>query len=193
MNTIIDGVDYGPLAQLIGRWVGNKGLDNAPDNQANPDKTAFQDELIFIPCGPAENAEEQQLVSVRYHHRVRKLENGRIFHDQIGHWIYEKSTQTIMHSLTIPRGVCVLAGGTFRQEADQSAVFAVKADAESPDYGIVQSPFMLEKAKTLAFEMTMKVRADCLSYHEITTLYIYGKHFEHTDQSELSRVVYEQD
>ena len=42
MSTIIDEVDYGPLAQLIGTWVGNRGLDIAPDGNSNPDKTGFQ-------------------------------------------------------------------------------------------------------------------------------------------------------
>jgi hypothetical protein len=31
MNQIIDGIDYGPLAQLLGKWVGDKGIDKAPD------------------------------------------------------------------------------------------------------------------------------------------------------------------
>ncbi len=98
MNSIIDEVNYGPLAQLIGKWVGNKGLDNAPDANPDPDKTEFTDEVVFTVAGSAENAEEQNLVSIKYHHVVRKLENGPIFHDQIGHWIYEKSTNIIMYS-----------------------------------------------------------------------------------------------
>jgi len=105
MSNNIDGIDYGPLFQLIGRWSGNKGLDVAPDAAANSDKSAYSDELIVTPSGPAENAEEQQLVSVKYHHLVRKKATGRVFHDQIGHWIYEASTGLIMHSLTIPRSV----------------------------------------------------------------------------------------
>jgi hypothetical protein len=59
------------------------------------------------------------LVAVKYHHVVRKNENGKIFHDQIGHWIYEPSTNLVMHSLTIPRGVCVLAGGTITENDNE--------------------------------------------------------------------------
>jgi len=163
MSSIIDDVDYGPLAQLIGKWVGTKGLDNAPDANANPDESAFTDEMVFTVAGPAENAEEQNLVSVKYHHVVRKLENGHIFHDQIGHWIYEKNTNIIIHSLSIPRAVCLL------------------------------SPFMLEKAKTKAFKMNLSVKNNELNYHEVTSLHIYGKDFEHIDKSTLFRVTYEQD
>ena len=31
MTTVIDGVDYGPLHQLIGSWRGEKGLDVSPE------------------------------------------------------------------------------------------------------------------------------------------------------------------
>lgn len=193
MSTIIDGINYGPLAQLIGKWIGNKGIDNAPDAEAKPDKTSYTDELIFTPSGPAENGEEQNLVSLRYHHTVRKLANGQIFHDQIGHWIYEPSTKIIMHSLTIPRGVCLLAGGIYKQEKDGSTLFSVKAEADSQTYGIVQSPFMLEKATTKAFHMNLTVSGNTLHYREITSLHIYGKDFEHEDESTLHKVIYEQD
>ena len=190
MSSIIDNVDYGPLAQLIGKWVGTKGLDNAPDANANPDETAFTDEIVFTVAGPAENAEEQNLVSIKYHHVVRKLENGHIFHDQIGHWIYEKTTNNIMHSLSIPRAVCLLAGGKY-QENNGISIFNVEANAGSETYGIVQSPFMLEKAKTKAFKMNLSVENNELNYHETTSLHIYGKDFEHIDKSTLFRVSYE--
>jgi hypothetical protein len=119
MNSIINEVDYGPLANLLGKWIGNKGLDNAPDANASSNKTLFTDEITFTVSGPVKNAEEQNLVSIKYHHIVRKLENGRIFHDQIGHWIYEKNTNTIMHSLSIPRAVCLLAGGKYIEDNGQ--------------------------------------------------------------------------
>lgn len=190
MSTTIDGIDYGPLAQLLGKWIGNKGLDNAPDANAAPDLSPFTDELTFTIDGPAENAEEQQLVSVKYHHVVRKLENGRIFHNQIGHWIYEPSTGLIMHSLSIPRAVCLLAGGEIQQK-DGETIFEVDAKAGSETFGIVQAPFMLEKAKTRAFHMRLSVKDDELSYEETMSLHIYGKDFEHVDKSTLTRVIYD--
>ncbi len=159
MNSIIDGVDYGPLTQLLGKWIGTRGLDTAPDINADPDKSAFADEITFTISGPAENAEEQHLVSVKYHHVVRKQENGLIFHNQIGHWIYEAATGLVMHSLTIPRAVCVLAGGTI-ETSDDETIFDVKAIAGSETFGIIQSPFMLEKAKTKAFHMRMCINVN---------------------------------
>lgn len=189
MSTIIDGVDYGPLHQLIGSWRGEKGLDVAPEPDGE-DKHAYYDEITFIPSGAAENAEEQNLVTVRYHQLVRKRNNGKVFHDQIGHWIYEPATGMIVHSLSIPRAVCLLAGGKLARNGDET-VLDVEATAGSDSFGIVQSPFMLEKAKTTAFRMILKISGDVLSYEETTSLDIYGRQFEHTDGCSLQRLVYD--
>ena len=192
MSVEIDGVDYGPLNGLIGRWVGVRGVDVAPDAEGQPDRTEFVDEMEFIQSGPAENAEEQQLVSLRYHHVVRKKENGKIFHDQIGHWIYEPATGLIMHSLTIPRAVVLLAGGKLIVN-DSGWVADVKATAGDNSFGIVQSPFMNKKAQTKAFEMSLTLAGDVLSYKETTYLHIYGVDFDHVDKSTLRKVTYDQD
>ena len=192
MTTEISGVDYGPLHALIGQWLGTRGMDVAPDANAQPDRTEFTDEIIFVPAGPAENAEEQELVSVRYHHTVRKTENGKIFHDQIGHWIYEPATGLIMHSLAIPRAVVLLAGGQL-SVSDTGWSANVRAESGDSAFGIVQSPFMLKKAKTRAFEMSLQLEGDLLTYEETTYLHIYGSDFDHVDKSSLRRVVYDQD
>ena len=189
MSTIINGVDYGPLHQLIGSWRGERGLDVAPEPDGT-DKEAYYDEITFTPSGPAENAEEQNLVSLRYHQVVRKRKNGRIFHDQIGHWIFEPTTGSVVHSLSIPRAVCLLAGGGVEQNGDET-IFNVEAKAGSESFGIAQSPFMLEKARTTAFSMTLIVAGDSLRYTETTSLEIYGRSFAHTDNCELQRVLYD--
>ena len=186
---VIDGVDYGPLGKLIGNWIGYKGLDKAPEPDGE-DKNPYTDTLTVEASGRSTNAEEQKLVAVRYRHVVRKQSNGEIFHDQIGHWLYEPATGTVMHSLTIPRGVVLLAGGK-AAEIENGFEFNVAAKAGDEDYGIVQSPFMLEKAKTKAFKMNMKVEGDTLSYEQTTSLFIYGRDFEHVDASVLRRDIYD--
>ena len=189
MSTTINGVDYGPLFQLIGSWRGEKGLDVAPEPDGE-DKHAYYDEFEITPAGAAENAEEQNLVCVKYHQVVRKRNNGKIFHDQIGHWIYEPTTGMIVHTLSIPRAVAVMAGGTLQQNGEET-IFEVEATAGSDSFGIVQSPFMLEKAKTTAFKMRLSISGDEMSYEETTSLDIYGRQFEHTDGNTLQRVVYD--
>ncbi len=189
MSTVINGVDYGPLAQLVGTWWGDRGLDIAP-NPDGTDSEAYYDQIVFTPSGPADNAEEQDLVTLRYHQVVRKRSNGRIFHDQIGHWTWEPHSGMLTHSLSIPRAVALLAGGSLRKEGD-ATVFEVRAEMGSDTFGIAQSPFMLEKARTTAFHMEMKVEGDELSYNETTMLDIYGRVFEHKDRATLQRVLYD--
>lgn len=57
----------------------------------------------------------------------------------------------------------------------------------------MQSPFMLEKARTTAFAMSLRVNGDELTYREVTSLHIYGKGFEHVDESSLQPIVYNQE
>ena len=90
-----------------------------------------------------------------------------------------------MHSLTIPRAVSVLAGGKFK--SGTPVVFDVAARLDDPDWGIIQSPFMRDKARTLEFRHRVTLDGDTLSYSETTVLDIYGRTFEHTDQNELTR------
>ncbi len=189
MNTVIDGVDYGPLAQLLGTWWGDRGLDIAPE-PVGEDAEAYYDQITFTPSGPADNAKEQDLVTVRYHQVVRKRANGRIFHDQVGHWTWEPKTGMLTHSLSIPRAMSLLAGGELRQEGE-STVFEVRAEKGSETFGIAQSPFLLEKARTTSFEMVMTVTGDELSYNELTMLEIYGRTFEHKDRAKLQRILFD--
>lgn len=185
-STIIDGVDYGPLALLAGAWVGNKGLDVSPAPDGGTDNEPYSDELTFLPLGDVTNADEQVLVSMRYHHVVRRLCDNEVFHDQIGHWIYEPATGLLMHSISIPRGVTLLAGGSIETDGT-TTIFQVSADEGSDTFGIIQSPFMKEKARTKAYRMQLTLSGDSLTYSQCTSLHIYGKDFEHTDESLLTR------
>lgn len=181
------GVDFGPLETLIGKWVGETGLDIAPNQDCDPCDCAYVDELTFEPVGDVTNAREQTLISIRYHHVVRRRDNGEVFHDQIGHWLYEPATGLVMHSISLPRGVCLLAGGTVTKENGQT-IFEVEATRESDTFGIIQSPFMLEKARTDSFHMKLSVSGDSMKYRQSTMLHIYGKDFDHIDTSELKQV-----
>jgi len=86
----------------------------------------------------------------------------------------------------------LLAGGEITQNGDEY-IFNVKATTGSETFGVVQSPFMLDKATTKAFQMSLCVKGDQLSYEETTSLHIYGKDFEHTDRSSLIRSKYDLD
>ena len=97
-----------------------------------------------------------------------------------------------METFTIPRGVAVVVGGTLAPTADpaQELVFVVAADASSPQFGIVQAPFMFKQAKTTAFTHILTVKGDEMRYSESTMLDIYGKEsYDHKDVNTLRRVV----
>ena len=54
-----ENVDYGPLAELIGVWEGNKGVDIAPEPNGKETNPYFES-ITFSTAGNVTNAEEQQ-------------------------------------------------------------------------------------------------------------------------------------
>ena len=183
---IIDGVNYGPLAKLVGKWKGDKGKDLAPEPDGE-EETPYHETLTFEAIGDVTNAESQTLSVLRYHQVVSKKSDNQVFHDETGYWMWDPASDTIMHSLAIPRGVCVLAGGKTNSADGGNTVLDVKAVSGDKDWGIVQSPFMQEKAKTVEFRHNVSIEGDELTYSETTVLEIYGKSFDHTDSNTLKR------
>ena len=62
----------------------------------------------------------------------------------------------------------------------------VAAKLDDPDWWIIQSPFMREQAKTVAFRHDLSVADGTLFYSETTSLEIYGRSFDHTDDNQLN-------
>lgn len=190
-HTIIDGIDYGPIAALVGTWQGGKGVDRAPEPDGE-ERSPYYETIVFEAAGDVTNAEKQTLSIVRYHQVVSRKSNDEVFHDQQGYWLWDPADNTLVESFIIPRGVAVVAGGTLAAPADaaQELVYTVKADASSPEFGIIQAPFMFKQAKTTAFTHTVTVNGDEMHYSQTTLLDIYGKKsYEHTDVNTLHRVV----
>lgn len=187
--TVIDGVNYGPLAALIGVWKGDKGVDRAPEPDGE-ERNPYYETLTFEAAGDVTNAEEQTLAVVHYKQVVSRKSNDEVFHHQVGYWLWDSADNTIVETFTIPRAVAVVAGGKLAQPADLEAelVFDVSADATSPEFGIVQAPFMYNKAKTTAFTHTITVQGDEMRYSETTVLDIYDKtSYDHKDVNTLQR------
>lgn len=177
-------VDYGPLKALIGVWEGGEGTDVSPEPAAI-EENPYYETIVFEAAGGVTNAETQKLAIVRYHQVVKRKRNDEVFHDQIGYWTWDSADNTVSFSLAIPRAVTVLAGGTYQPGSNELSVYA---SSDGPDWGISQSPFMLEKAKTTAFELNVSVDGDTMSYRQTTSLNIYGREFPHTDENTLKRV-----
>ena len=180
-------IDYGPLAGLIGTWKGDKGLDVAPEPDG-VEETPYYEVIVFEAAGGVENYVVQRLSIVRYHQVVMRKSTGEVFHDQVGYWLWDPASKTVMQTLTIPRGVCVTAGGTATGKAPGPIVLAVRAALGDRDWPVAQSPFMREHASTVAFRHELTLDGDRLAYAETTTLEIYGhRDFAHTDANELIR------
>ncbi len=182
-----DQPDYGPLTALIGVWRGGKGMDVAPEPDG-VERNPYYETIVYTALADSiSNAESQVLSAVHYRQIVQRQSNNQVFHDESGYWMWESATKTIMQSLTIPRAVCVLAGGKYsgKTTADGSVILEVCASIDDERWQIIQSPFMRNNARTTAFRHTITVGNGRLSYAETTQLNIYDTVFEHTDQNEL--------
>jgi len=180
-------IDYGPLAGLIGSWTGDKGMDISPEPDGT-ERNPYFETIVFEAARNVKNAEEQVLTIVRYHQEVRRKSDGEVFHDQVGYWTWDAAAKTLAHSFTIPRRVCVLAGGEHSgiADADGSVTLRVSAKLGDSAWGILQSPYMHDKARTVSFNHEITVKGNQLLYSQTTGLEIYGRSFDHTDANELA-------
>ena len=185
--TTVDGVNYGPLAGLIGTWKGERGIDVAPEPDGT-ERSPFYETIVFEAAGDVENAEEQLLTILRYKQQVFRKSNDEQFHDQVGYLTWDVATGVITHSFVIPRGVGIVAGGKVTVQEGSKITIELKAADGDGDWGITQSPFMRDKARTVNFRHTIVIDGDKVNYEERMLLDIYGREFDHVDKSELTRV-----
>jgi len=176
-STEINGLDFGPIAGLVGTWQGDKGVDVAPGKVA-PQVAPYFETITVDVVGDVTNAGTQKLAVLSYHQEVFRKADGKKFHDQIGYWIYDAATKEVHHTISIPRAVTVMASG----KATKDGSITVSTSSE-----IGQSQFMLDNAKTTKFDMTVTIKDNSLSYSMTTHLDIYGKAFPHTDVNVLTR------
>lgn len=186
MDHVIDGVDYGPLAYLMGTWRGDKGMDVAPEPDGE-EQNPYYESLIFEAIGDVTNAQSQTLAALRYHEVVSRVSNDEVFHNETGYWMWDAAQGLVMQTLTIPRGVCLVAGGSCEQTGD-GVIIRVHASNSDANWPIIESPFMRDNASTIAFNRTITVNHEHLRYEETTVVDIYGKRFDHTDDNSLIRV-----
>ena len=176
-------VDYGPLTDLIGTFKGDNGTDIAPDPDGT-EENPFSEIIIFTQVGDVTNAEEQTLAVVHYVLNVTRTTDNSVIHHQTGYWLWDKAKDEVMHSIAIPRGVCVVAIGKAITQEDGTIEINVLAKEED----VVQTSFMYQKAKTTSFTNNLRIKGDELHYFETTMVDIYGDSFEHTDTNTLKRV-----
>ena len=177
-------VNYGPLTGLLGTWCGNTGKDVAPDPDGIENNNYYET-LTFSEASEVTNAELEVLSAVHYVQKVQRIEDDKLIHHETGYWMWNQQTNEIIHSLVIPRGICVLAVG--KVSTGDTLIFNVKADCNEGESQLIQSPFMSEKAKLISYTQQMVLSATGLYYDQTMMVDIYGKVVEHTDSNRLQR------
>ena len=176
--------NLGPLRPLAGIWQGTRGLDVKPKAEG-PKKQAYVERIELQPIDPVTNG-PQLLYGLRYYTHITKPDNVKTYHEQVGYWLWEPATSTVMHTLTIPRGQVAMAAGTVAPDATE---FELKATQGLETWGICSAPFIQEAFRTTDFVIKVTVNADgTWGYEEDTVMQILGRDepFHHTDKNLLN-------
>ena len=116
--------NLGPLRGMAGRWTGEKGVDVKP-KAAGPKTQVYIEHYELQPIDPQTNG-PQVLYGLRYHTFVHKPGLTKMYHDQVGYWLWEPATETVMHTLAIPRGQIAMAVGKAHADATSFALTATR-------------------------------------------------------------------
>jgi hypothetical protein len=186
----------GPLGPLAGIWSSVDGADVHPVGPGSDitgpvldgnEHNAFVEQYELQPIDPQTNG-PQLFYGLRYHTHIVKPGEVETFHDQVGYWLWEPASQTIVHTLAIPRGLVLLAGGTAEPNATE---FEVSATLGAQVYGILSNPFLDSAFQTVSFRLRVTVNDNgTWSYEEHTELRIPDRQglIDHIDRNTLRRI-----
>jgi len=178
----MDGLKHlGPLRPLAGKWSGDRGMDTKPKREGSKQQP-FVETATYSVIDPVANG-PQLLYGLQYETFIQKPGNPKGYHQQVGHLLWEPSTKMVYYTLSIPRGMCVMASGKVEPDAKE---FELKATGNQ----IVSSPFLDFAFKTTDFIIKFTIHSDDKwEYFEDTVMAIKDKPepFHHTDTSVLTR------
>jgi hypothetical protein len=178
--------NLGPLRGMAGVWQGMRGLDVKPKAEG-PKKQAYVERMELQPIDPVTNG-PQLLYGLRYYTHITKPDQVKTYHEQVGYWLWEPATSTVIHTLTIPRGQTAMASGVVATDAMSFELVATQGLAT---WGICSAPFLDYAFKTTEFRLKVTVNDDgTWGYEEDTVLLIRGRDepFHHTDRNLLSKI-----
>ena len=178
--------NLGPLRGLAGIWEGTRGVDVKPKADG-PRTQAYVEHYELHPIDPQTNG-PQMLYGLRYHTYITKPGLTKMYHDQVGHWLWEPATGAVIHTLSIPRGQVAMASGTATADATS---FELVATRGSEVYGICSNPFLEFAFQTVEYRIKVTTNADgTWSYDSDTVMNIRGQSepFHHTDRNTLTRI-----
>jgi hypothetical protein len=171
---------------MAGIWSCEKGLDVNP-KAAGPELQPYIERMELQPIDAQTNG-PQLFYGMRYHTFILKPDEVETLHDQVGYWLWEPATGTVIQTLSIPRGQTALAMGKTTANAK---TFRLEARRGSTVNGICSVPFLEYAFKTESYVITVTIHDDgTWSYEQTTTLIIPGQAepFLHTDRATLTRI-----
>lgn len=178
--------NLGPLRRLAGLWTSADGMDVNPKPDG-PEHQRYIERYELQPIDAQTNG-PQLYYGLRYHTRIVKPGDPETFHDQVGYWLWEPATGTLMQTLAIPRGQIAMASGTAARDAK---AFEVRCEFGSPHWGTCSNPFLDYAFRTLEWVVKVTVNDDgTFTYEQDTVLKIRGSDqlFHHTDRNTLRKV-----
>src|SRR5262249_1482761 len=121
--------NLGPLTPMAGIWTETRDLEvnRKPDG---PEKQAFIESIELQPIDAQTNG-PQLFYGLRYHTRIIKPDDVETFHDQVGYWLWEPATGTVIQTLSIPRGQTAMAVGRAAADAKFFRLQAVRGSETS--------------------------------------------------------------
>ena len=173
--------NLGPLRPMAGVWEG-RGRDEHPDAEGREDD-AFVERIELQPIDPQLNG-PQLFYGLRYHAHIVKPGEVETFHDQVGYWLWEPATKTVIQMLAIPRAQVALATGFAEPGAREFEVIA-------GERGICSGVFLEQAFRTVEFRIRVTIGpGDSWSYDEDTVLQVRGRAelFHHRDRNTLTRI-----
>jgi hypothetical protein len=178
--------NLGPLFGMAGLWTGVRGADTSPKAEG-PENAGFVEHYELQPIDAQTNG-PQLFYGLRYHTHIVKPGGIETFHDQVGYWLWEPATGTLIQTLDIPRGLVGMAIGHAPRDAKTFRLEAVRGSATN---GLVSNPF-LEQAFTMErYTIAVSINPDgTWSYQQDTVLRVQGQAepFNHTDYNTLHKI-----
>lgn len=178
--------NLGPLRPMAGVWEGARGEDEHPVSEGTG-KDVFVERMELQPIDPQTNG-PQLFYGLRYHTHIVRPGEVATFHDQVGYWLWEPATRTVIQMLAIPRAQVVMASGRAQPDAKQ---FELEARLGSETFGICSGPFLDHAFRTVEFRIRVTIdQGGTWSYEEDTVLTVKGRDepFHHRDRNTLSKV-----
>jgi hypothetical protein len=178
--------NLGPFTGMAGIWEGTRGMDRKPKADG-PKNQAYVEHIELQPIDPQTNG-PQLFYGLRYHSHITKPDQVKTYHDQVGYWLWEPTSGTIIHTLTIPRGMTTMALGKSGANAKQFELHAKEGD---PCAGISSNAFLDYAFKTVEFHIQVSINTDgTWSYEQDTVLKIQNQAdlFHHIDKNTLHQI-----